>query len=65
MDVAHAIHCGTVPPLAVGFSHFIDHVLVERAFACFQILFPESTIRPTTQCTAQLLPALVFMRTAG
>ena len=58
VDSVRAIHKGTAPPLAMGFSHFIDHVLVERVFACYRRLFPESEIRPTTHCTAQLLTSL-------
>ena len=53
-----AIHNGAAPPLAIGFSHFIDHALVERAFACYQRLFPGSNVRPTTQCAAQLINLL-------
>ena len=54
-DSVRAIHSGTAPPLDLGFSLFIDHGLVESSLACYQRLFPGSAIRPTTQCTAQLL----------
>ncbi len=54
-DAVQAIDRGTAPPLALGFSLFIEHALVERTFASYQRLFPESEIRPSPQCTAQLL----------
>lgn len=58
LDAVQAIDRGTAPPLLLGFSLFIDHALVERTFASYQRLFPESDIRPSPQCTAQLLAAL-------
>ena len=54
-DAVQAIDRGTAPPLVLGFSLFIEHALVERTFASYQRLFPESEIRPSPQCTAQLL----------
>ncbi len=58
VDSVRAIHKGTAPPLALGFSHFTDQALMERTFACYRRLFPESEIRPTTHSTAQLLASL-------
>jgi DNA-binding transcriptional LysR family regulator len=55
LDAVQAIDRGTAPPLVLGFSLFIEHALVERTFASYQRLFPESDIRPSPQCTAQLL----------
>ncbi|HUZ97462.1 MAG TPA: LysR substrate-binding domain-containing protein, partial [Edaphobacter sp.] len=45
-------------PLLLGFSLFIEQALVERTFASYQRLFPESDIRPCPQFTAQLLAGL-------
>lgn len=54
-DAVQAIDRGTAPPLVLGFSLFIEHALVERTFASYQRLFPESDIRSSPQSTAQLL----------
>ena len=55
LDAVQAIDRGTAPPLILGYSLFIEQALVERTFASYQKLFPESDIRPSPQCTAQLL----------
>jgi DNA-binding transcriptional LysR family regulator len=56
---AQAVDIGTTPPLNLGFSPFIDRALVELAFASHQWLFPDSAIRPTAKCTAQLIDLLI------
>ena len=58
LDAVQAIDRGTAPPLLLGFSLFIEHALVERTFASYQRLFPESDVRPIPQSTAQLLASL-------
>lgn len=58
-ETAHAIDTGTIPPLNLGFSPFVDRSLVDLALASYKRLFPGSSIHPTSKCTAQLLELLM------
>ena len=58
-ETAHAIDTGTIPPLYLGFSPFVDRSLVDLALASYSRLFPGSTIHPTSKCTAQLIELLM------
>ena len=55
-ETAQAIDTGTVPPLNLGFSPFIDRALVEFTFASYRRLFPDSSIRPTAKCIGCAAP---------
>lgn len=57
-EVAGAIASGKAPPLQLGFSPFINHILVENAVKSYGRLFPDSKVFPTSDCAARLLDLL-------